>query len=98
MKQNMYMLPVRCKGCERAFDLWPILQEQERVSQAAFSENPLARLLKQSFCPNCRKAVLLGMAEQQEELSSEELEESEDDADQAEGAEEVSCEMTFELE
>ena len=47
------------------FDLWPILQEQEQASKVVLAGNSFSRLLKQSFCPDCKQAVLLGMAEQE---------------------------------
>ncbi len=66
MKQKTYVLPVRCKGCNTMFDLWPILQEQEQASSVVLAENQFSRLLKQSFCLDCKRAVLLGMTEQEE--------------------------------
>lgn len=86
MKQETYMLPVRCKGCNTMFDLWPILQEQEQTSQV-LAENHFAKLLNQSFCRNCRQAVLLGTPGQ---------EEFEDDGD--EEATETEIEMMLELD
>lgn len=56
------MLPVRCKGCNTMFDLWPILQEQEKA--LPLGDNHFAKLLKQSFCPDCREAVLMGLADE----------------------------------
>ncbi|MFH1801886.1 MAG: hypothetical protein ABH864_00370 [archaeon] len=94
MKQDMYMLPVRCKGCNVMFDLWPILQEQEKASQGVLVENHFAKLLNQSFCPNCRQAVLLGMADKQEELGEVEG----DEEDQLEEVLEDGFEMMLELE
>jgi hypothetical protein len=65
MKQETYMLPVRCKGCNTVFDLWPVLQEQEQASGVVLAGNHFSRLLRQSFCPDCRNEVLLGMTEQE---------------------------------
>lgn len=66
MKQETQMLPVRCRGCNTMFDLWPVLQEQEQASGVYLSENHFSNLLRQSFCPDCRRAVLLGMTDQEE--------------------------------
>jgi hypothetical protein len=74
MKQETYMLPVRCKGCNTMFDLWPVLQEQEQASGVFLSENHFSRLLKQSFCPDCKQAVLLGTAEQEENYLEDNIE------------------------
>jgi hypothetical protein len=91
MKQEIQMLPVRCKGCNATFDLWPILQEQEQASKMALAENHFARLLKQSFCPDCKQAVLLGMAEQGETC----LEEMQEDMEENMGEDEY--EITLDL-
>lgn len=64
MRQEIQMLPVRCKGCNTVFDLWPVLQEQEQASGVVLAENSFVNLLRQSFCPDCKRAVLLGMTEQ----------------------------------
>jgi hypothetical protein len=47
------------------FDLWPVLQEQEQASGVVLAGNHFSRLLRQSFCPDCRNEVLLGMTEQE---------------------------------
>lgn len=92
MKQNLYMLPVRCKGCNTMFDLWPILQEQEQASN--LSDNHFARLLNQSFCPTCKKAVMMGLpSEQQLDLS-----EDTEDEETPEEATDNEIEMMLELE
>ena len=85
MKQKTYVLPIRCKGCNTMFDLWPILQEQEQASSVVLADNQFSRLLKQSFCPDCKRAVLLGMTEQEENKYEDETEENE-------------IEMTLEIE
>ena len=59
MKQETWMLPVRCQGCRRVFDLWRDLQqEQEEQKRGVFPEDAeMHKFLKQNFCVHCRKAV-----------------------------------------
>lgn len=73
------------------FDLWPILQEQERVSEV-MAGNQLAKLLKQSFCPACRQAVLMGLPEQNLDLDAQEETEFE-----AKASAEVTDDTEYEL-
>jgi hypothetical protein len=61
METGMYMLPVRCKGCNSMFDLWQTLQDQESKGGALQSE--LSKRMSQSFCPRCRLAVLSELEE-----------------------------------
>ncbi len=55
MKQELCVLPVKCVGCQRTFDLWRVLQEQE----SRIEENTIgvSRVLKQNLCPGCRKLL-----------------------------------------
>ncbi|MCA9485777.1 MAG: hypothetical protein KC506_02955 [Nanoarchaeota archaeon] len=61
METGMYMLPVRCKGCNGIFDLWQTLQEQE--SKGGVLQSEISKRMNQSFCPRCRLAVLSELGE-----------------------------------
>lgn len=71
VKEERFILPVRCKECGTVFDLWHDLQAQEQMrnlnseGQAFVSfEKRFGRLLKQqSLCWRCREKVFLGMPE-----------------------------------
>ena len=71
MKTGMYMLPVRCQGCNSTFDLWQTLQEQESKGGVLHQSESLQRL-NQSFCPRCRMAVLSELGELDLEISQSE--------------------------
>lgn len=70
MQQEMYMLPVRCKGCNTVFDLWRVLQEQES-KEVASEEHELEKFLHQSLCPRCQQAVRMGLEEYEEQTEAE---------------------------
>jgi hypothetical protein len=77
MKQEVCVLPIRCKGCGTMFDLWHDLQqEQERVI-ADLGNNNFRRLASQFFCWKCRDTVL--DASEVEEPEPEEGEEPEEE-------------------
>lgn len=58
MKQEVCLLPVRCRGCGTVFDLWYDLQlEQEQGEMDRIQEGDFRKLVKQSFCWYCRKVV-----------------------------------------
>lgn len=72
MKQEVCLLPVRCKGCSVVFDLWHDLQsEQEQGYIYRMQNEGFRRLASQSFCWHCRK-VLSGEAVEEPEKSNEE--------------------------
>ena len=82
MEQEVYMLPVRCKGCDSVFDLWRVLQEQESKGVAS-REHKLEKFLHQSLCARCQQAIGMGL---------------EDEGDGAEVVEEESFETDDEYE
>lgn len=59
MKQEMYVLPVKCAGCYRVFDLWRVLQDQEGRKGV----NDYGAMLQQSLCPQCQELVSQETAE-----------------------------------
>jgi DNA-directed RNA polymerase subunit N (RpoN/RPB10) len=72
MEQEIYVLPVRCKGCGTVFDLWRVLQEQES-KKGVLRENQLDKFLRQSLCAKCKNAVRLELNEELNEELGEEL-------------------------
>ncbi|MFH1290210.1 MAG: hypothetical protein ABIH92_02260 [Nanoarchaeota archaeon] len=60
MEQEIYMLPVRCKGCDAVFDLWSVLQEQESKGVVS-EEHELEKFMRQSLCYQCQQAVRMGL-------------------------------------
>jgi hypothetical protein len=70
MKQEVCLLPVRCRGCSTVFDLWHDLQlEQENLESVRSGD--FRRLVNQSFCWHCR-LLLSGDSEQEEPEANEE--------------------------
>jgi len=52
MKSEVCLLPIRCFGCGRVFDLWHDLQlEQDGI------ESEVNRAVRQYFCSECRPNV-----------------------------------------
>jgi len=68
MKQEVCVLPVRCRGCGAVFDLWYDLQEMESAIER---ENALSRKTIETHCWRCRQAKVEQM--QEEELYSDEI-------------------------
>ncbi|MEK6854807.1 MAG: hypothetical protein AABX73_01155 [Nanoarchaeota archaeon] len=59
MKQQMYVLPVRCERCKTVFDLWYDLEEQQSEGEILLPDlNKLDKLVRQSLCWRCRGALL----------------------------------------
>ena len=75
MKQEVCLLPVRCRGCGSKFDLWHELREQESL-ETLREQGEIRRAVNQLFCWHCRKAVSgeLETEESEEEPDTEELE------------------------
>lgn len=58
MKQEVCLLPVRCRGCNSVFDLWYDLQQDQEEGEVESVQNgDFKKLLTQSFCWHCRKVV-----------------------------------------
>ena len=58
MKEEICVLPVRCGGCSKVFDLWHVLQEQEQAKNVVSEEYEMKKLINQSLCYDCRKELL----------------------------------------
>jgi hypothetical protein len=72
MKQEVCVLPVRCKGCNVVFDLWHgLLREAEiEIKTGVYESSEVKRFLDQHFCWHCRQIV----AGEQDNEEQEELE------------------------
>lgn len=60
MAQKMYVLPIKCKGCNAIFDLWYDLERQGTSMEVILEDREMERFLNQSFCWRCRQAVKKG--------------------------------------
>ena len=58
MKQQMCVLPVKCKRCEAVFDLWYDLREAEDGNKRG-----LTRVLRDSLCWECRRKFVSDFVE-----------------------------------
>ncbi|MBU0761035.1 MAG: hypothetical protein KJ858_05075, partial [Nanoarchaeota archaeon] len=77
MEQEVCMLPVKCKSCERVFDLWSVLQEQEQSSRVVSGSEEFRKLASQYLCQHCLHFLLKELADEEAEL--EEVEESDEE-------------------
>jgi len=58
MTQEMYVLPVQCRGCGNVFDLYYDLQQDEEATKLNSEGGAVInKTLKQSLCHGCRKDV-----------------------------------------
>ena len=57
MKQEVYILPVRCERCSAIFDLWYDLQGEDQDVMFLEGEK-MKRLLSDSYCWKCRREVM----------------------------------------
>jgi len=73
MKQETYMLPVKCRGCGAGFDLWSVLQDQES-KEVLSGDHELDKFLRQFLCFRCQHAVRIGLEEEEVEVEAEEEE------------------------